>query len=210
MLRRIVKVVAPATSARPLVPTHFSETVLIAPTEDGGVLFSCCDGFHLHEVETFKGMVNYSGDGPLVVGIGWLQSLLGRGKSERWIELTATPHPDASRFVDMWIVSATWASSDTTLTEDGQSFDIGGKWPNPSSLIDYDAVSTDATGFNPVFFKAMVNAAMTWWDRDTPDEALPLVVKQMHPQKQSTFTIRNAIGRLKMSLMPKIMDTEEY
>jgi hypothetical protein len=209
MLRRIVKAVAPATAQRPEVPTHFSETMLVTPVTDG-LRFTCTDGFRLHQVETFKGMVNYGGDGKMVFGIGWLQDILKEtGRAERWMELSAEPHPDTAKFVEIWETRCTVAADEHSLTEHGQRFDIGGRWPNPESLIDYDTVE-DSVGFNPTYFKHMIDAAMGWWDKDTPDAALPLLVKQMHPQKVSTFTIRNAIGRLTMTLMPKIMTSEEY
>lgn len=214
LLRRILKTVAPATAAQPEVPSHFSETVRVQCVEDQ-VLFTCADGFHLHEVEMFTG-VNYSGDDEgLVLSVGWLQGILKEiGRTERWLEISAEKHPDTAKIVEMWenrcwFASFYGASSDQPRNEHPLRFDIGGKWPNTANLIDYDTIE-DSVGINPGYFKDMVLAALTWWDKDSPDASFPLIVQQMHPQKVSKFTLRNGVGRLTVAIMPKIMLPEEF
>ena len=54
----------------------------------------------------------------------------------------------------------------------------------------------------------MVTAARSWWDLDTPDETFPLQIVEMHPQKVCTFALRNAIGRLRITIMPKVSDDD--
>ena len=90
-----------------------------------------------------------------------------------------------------------------------QSFDIGGRWPNVNSLIEHGDILT-GVGFNPGYFFDMVTAAKSWWDVDTPDESFPLMVNELHPQKICSFTLRNAIGRLRITIMPKVSDDDEY
>ena len=73
VLTRVLKAIAPAAVKRPpLVPTHFTETVLIQPTPDS-VEFVCTDGFRMHTAQVWHEHAKCEGDGPMIVGLTWLQ-----------------------------------------------------------------------------------------------------------------------------------------
>ena len=201
VLKRIVRCLADAAASRPDMPTHFTETVLIQP-DSAGVAFLCTDGYRLHKVVVSTSYAKFDGDGDqLIVGVAWLLKMLHSSDDEYFdLTITGEAHPEASRLVNIWRVEIPGYGA--------QEFDIGGRWPSLHSLIDYDVVEYGA-GFNPAYFKDMIDAAMIWWDRKDPDDAFPLIVKQMHPQKQSSFTIRNSLGTLSMTLMPKVIDSDE-
>ena len=216
-LKRIVASIAPAAAKRrDLEANHFTETVLVQPWNDG-VRFTCTDGFRLHQVEAFKGQVHYDGiDGGVagavsgagyegaVFGLNWLKDVVKNASGE--VELVAhrTPSPQG----ELWRVQA-FVPADQALEVTEQSFELG-KWPNVDALIDHEMIEEGAVGVNPGYFSDLIKAALAWWDKGDPDDSMPLVIHQMAPQKVCTFTLRNSIGRLKLSFMPKISDDDEY
>lgn len=216
VLSRVLKAIAPAAVKKPpLVPTHFTETVLVQPTPDDSVEFTCTDGFRMHTADVWQEYIKFEGDGPMVVGLHWLQTTIkGLGRKEATVEVVAESMQDPAKRAEVWTIAM---DVDKHLrTEDhepffryNERFDIGGRWPNVNSLIEHGEILT-GVGFNPGYVFDMVTAARSWWDVDTPDETFPLQVLEFHPQKVCTFTLRNAIGRLRITIMPKVSDDDEY
>ena len=160
----------------------------------------------MHSVDVWHEHAKCEGEGPMIVGLTWLQTTLkALGGKALSMELRVEGVPVPEKRIEDWTAHLN--------VEDRppyhQSFDIGGKWPNVNSLIEHGDILT-GIGFNPGYFFDMVTAARSWWDLDTPDETFPLQIVEMHPQKVCTFALRNAIGRLRITIMPKVSDDDEY
>ena len=191
-LRQIVSVLQPAAATGPEVPTHFTETIYVTNVDGKTELFSS-DGYRMHRIEV-NAMV--ASEGTLMIGVSWLAGVLKDSTGDVMIVAKMTKVPSSR--------SESWK---VTCGNHEQTFDVGGEWPNPSKLIDHGDYEIGA-GFRPDFFMEMAVCAHAWWD-NKEEEVFPLVVKQMSPQKVSTFTIKNNIGRLRMDIMPVIFDEDD-
>lgn len=215
-LRRIVDAVYPAAATgSPLLPTHFTESCLIYPDneQEGAMAFCCVDGFRMHTVQLYDTTWTDPEDKAdrIVVGATWLREIADKAADGTMVTIAAEKLP-GNKLGEEWKTVDAVDQAGAVITN-GQSFNLGGRWPDVRSLIHHDEVvfGENGVGLHPEYFRQVVDSAMDWWDEmDDPSESFPLVVREMAPNKVSTFSIVNALGRLKLSIMPKVLDSDDY
>jgi hypothetical protein len=148
----------------------------------------------MHRIEIIGPSV--ASQGVLMLGVSWLKGLVKSETGQLTIMAERVKTP-ANR-------SESWT---VTCGTHAQEFDVGGEWPNPQRLIDHGDYEIGCA-FRPDFLGDMVRCAEAWWNHKE-EEIFPLVIKQMSPQKVSTFTIKNEVGRLRMDIMPVIFDEDD-
>jgi hypothetical protein len=215
-LKRIVDVVYPAAAgASPLVPTHFTESCLIYPdsTQEGAMAFCCVDGFRMHTVQLYDTSWGDAEDKSdrIVVGATWLREVAAAAADGTMVTIAAGKLP-GNKMGEEWKTEGAVDNHGKVLVE-GQTFNLGGRWPDVRSLIHHDEIvfGDNGVGLHPEYFRQVVESAMDWWDEmDDPSESFPLVVREMAPNKVSSFSIVNSLGRLQLSIMPKVLDSDDY
>lgn len=197
------------SSRRPDIPTHFTETVLFIPSksEDGGVDVITTDGFRVATCTLFNLALTLPNDKPehgrIVIGAKTLRNIVADEDGPDEITLSVDRLP-GSKAGEEWRVPA-------YAGQDEHTFALAGGWPDTSTLVHYDEqdFGTDGVGFHPDYFIKAIDAVYGWWEEGDEDESLPMVVREIAPNKVCTFTIKNTIGRLTVSIMPKVLDNDD-
>lgn len=203
LLRRVLEAVTPAAS--PCLeddPTSFMETVRIYQREDGATIILCTDGFRAHQVELapFTSWKDASGD--LVYGADFLKKVCADTTSAK-LNLTSIEN------------HTNWVSSVGGKT---QRFNINA-WPDMERLISDEVLGEEEVAFRLDYLRDTFDAFEIWHELGleiAPDngegeeDVIPLRVHQMQKRKVNHFSMHNALGTLRVLLMPIVLKDSEW